>query len=85
VAAAVGEARAACGHERRAGWLLGLRELMGRPAAAMCGPTKLGGRVWADHSAAREAGLASGLSRLLLLFPFSVFFFFFFILNSNLV
>ena len=40
VAAAVGEVRVACGRERRASWLLGLRELMGWPAAAVHGPTE---------------------------------------------
>ena len=68
VAAAASEGGEARGRERRAGWLLGLHELMGRPAATRWRGWSVAG--WAMKPS-RPSRLRGPLPHFLFLFSFS--------------
>ena len=76
VAAAASEGGEGRGHERRAGWLLGLREFVGRPtcgrARALGRRERLAGRLGYLADTGRAAGWEA--------YFFFSFFYFFFIL-----
>ena len=71
MAAAASEGGEARGHERCAGWLLGLRELVGRPAATRWQDWPAAVRWWAEQAEPARPSSSP--------FSFSVLFSFFFI------